>query len=257
MTLGYEFQPVDVDLPNHPRVRMIQKRLRRAALGLYVAGLCYARQYRTDGALPFAFAEDDDPKLIEELVRVGLWVPSEAGGWTIFNWEKKSAGRKKTSEPSGASTARVKKLREKRAGAANETDVTVNETGETDTVASQSSSSSISSSLSGSDLSEADQINLTGGPNGVPSFFVAAAATAEQAVGRKVDHLEARFVEYEASRDRKRWPMGHKDAAAWLTTVVRSEARQAKEGTSRKRGAEITRQPYEDDAPWLKAGGED
>jgi len=51
--------------------------------------------------------------------------------------------------------------------------------------------------------------------------------------------------------------MGPKAAAGWFTAVMRSEARDAKAGTGRKRGAEITKQPYEDDAPWLKAGGED
>ncbi len=112
VTLGYSFQPVDVDLPEHPRVKTIAKRYRRAALGLYVAGLCYARKH-TPGLVPMCFVEDDDPKLVEELVRVGLWVPLGEVGWEIFNWEKKS-GRGST----GAE--RTKRWREKQRAAVND-----------------------------------------------------------------------------------------------------------------------------------------
>lgn len=250
MPLKYEFQPVDVDLSDHPRVRAIKKPLRRAAFGLYVDGLCYARKYKTDGALPESFPEDDDPRLVSELVRVGLWLPSEAGGWSIHNWEKKSAGRKKSSEPPGASTPRVHKHRESQKTAANETVETVSETVETDPVPHGSASLSVSSSTS-SDLSQADQINLTGSSSAVPDWFaVGVVGTVEQA-GFAANDIPARWLEYEGSRARKTWPMNHKDAVSWLLAVLRREKRDA-DAKPKARGAEATKQPYDENAPWMK-----
>lgn len=247
MSLGYEFAPIDVLLPEHPRVLRIEKRLRRAAFGLYVIGQCYARKHKTAGHLPAAFAEDDDPRIVAELVRVGLWVERE-GGWDIYNWEAKS-GR-------GSSGAeRTKRWREKQKQSSSECDerdashvtdgdVTVTRHTVTD------SSLSVSSSVS-SDLSKADQINLTGGSSGVPEWFAAGVvATIEQA-GFAVDNVPARWLEYEGSRSRKTWSMNHKDAVAWLLAVLRREKRDA-DAKPKPRGAEATKQPYDENAPWMK-----
>jgi hypothetical protein len=251
MTLGYNFQPVDVELPDHPRVKRIEKRHRRAALGLYVAALCYARKH-TPGVVPRAFAEDDDPRVVSELVRVGLWVEREDGDWDIHNWEKKSPGRKKSSEPPGASTPRVQKLRNRKAGAANETDVTVSETVVTDSVARASSSPSISPSVSSSDLCPADQINLTGGSR--PPWADAAFASAEMSTGETFDRGTVWFT-YANARDDAGRPTNASDFKRYLGSWA---SRQKSERVNRpKRPAEITKQPYDPDAPWLKAGGDD
>lgn len=220
MALGYEFQPIDVHLPDHPRVKKIAKRHRRAALGLYVAALCYSRLH-IPGVVPSAFAEDDDPKLVEELVRVGLWVPRDDGDWDIFNWEKKSPGRKKSSEPPGASTARVRKHRESQRTANDVTVETVGETVETVSVPHAGTSVSVSMSVS-SDLSQADQKNLTGDSGGPPEWFLGSVATASMEVGDIAD-VGARWRSYVSSRKRKGWSQNHEDAVGWLCDVVRGE----------------------------------
>lgn len=252
MTLGYSFQPVDVDLPDHPRVKTIAKRHRRAALGLYVAGLCYARKH-TPGVIPQCFVEDDDPKLVEELVRVGLWVPRADGDWEIHNWEKKSPGRKKSSEPSGASTVRVHKHRELKKTANDVTDETVVETVETVSVARASSSPSISPSVS-SDLSQADQINLTGDSR--PPWADGAFDSAEMSTGEKFDRGTVWFT-YSNARDDAKRSTNASDFKRYLGSWASRQKSERLSRPTRGRGAEITKQPYDPDAPWLKAGGED
>jgi hypothetical protein len=255
VSLGYKFHPVDVDLPEHWRVIEIAKRLRRAAFGLYVAASCYSRKHKP-GIVPRAYVEDDDPRLVQELVRVGLWIPRDDSGWEIHNWEKKSPGRKKSSEPPGASTARVQKHREKQKTANDVTDETVTVTPETVSVPHAGTSVSVSSPSLGS--SQADQINLTGGSGGgAPGWFATGVVDAVEMAGLKADAVEQRWLEYKASRSRKTWAMNHEDAVGWLVTVLRREKREA-DARPKTRGAEATKQPYDPDAPWLKAaGGED
>jgi hypothetical protein len=250
MSLSYRFHPIDVDLPEHWRVLEIEKKHRRAAFGLYVAASCYSRKHKP-GMVVRAYVENDDPKLIDELVRVGLWLPRDDGtGWDIFNWEKKSPGRKKSSEPPGASTTRVQKHRESKKTANDVTVETVDETVETESVPHAGTSISVSSSVS-SDLSQADQINLTGGSGSVPDWFaVGVVGTVEQA-GFTADNIPARWLEYEGSRARKTWSMNHKDAVAWLLAVLRREKRDA-DAKPKAKGAEATKQPYDENAPWMK-----
>lgn len=251
MALGYEFQPIDVHLPDHPRVKKIAKRHRRAALGLYVAALCYSRLH-IPGVVPSSFAEDDDPKLVEEIVRVGLWVPRDDGDWDIFNWEKKSPGRKKTSEPPGASTVRVRKLREKQKTANDVTDVTDNETDVTVPVPTTGTSTSMSTSSS-SDPSSADQKIVTGSAGGPPEWFLASVETAVMEVGA-ISDVGARWRSYLSSRKRKGWAMNHEDAVGWLCDVIGTERRKRLDNARAD-----TRQPLRnpEDAEWLKASGGD
>lgn len=231
MSLGYSFQPVDVDLPEHPRVKTIAKRYRRAALGLYVAGLCYARKH-TPGLVPMCFVEDDDPKLVEELVRVGLWVHLGEVGWEIFNWEKKS-GRGST----GAE--RTKRWREKQRAAVNEAkpfvgpptraewrashvtdrDVTVT----CHRVTGSSTSYSISSSLSeGEPEREA------------PSWFVDVVEAVTMDTGERFNVPEA-WMRYAGHRATKGRPRNAQDARYWLGTVMVPEARKERQAASDRR----------------------
>jgi hypothetical protein len=250
MTLGYQFQPIDVDLPEHPRFKKIEKRYRRAALGLYVAASCYAKKHNP-GLVHRVFVEDDDPKVVAELVRVGLWVDRDDGDWDIFNWEKKSAGRKKTSEPPGSSTARVQKHRAIKQSANDVTAGTVGETVETVPVTSSGTSLSMSTSSS-SDLSSADQKIATGGDGGPPDWFIGSVATASMEVG-DISDVGARWRSYVSSRKRKGWSQNHEDAVGWLCDVVRSE--RARKPAPRADTRQPLRNP--ENADWLKAGGGD
>ena len=248
MTLGYEFQPIDVDLTDHPRVRAIQKRYRRAAFGLYVDGLCYARKHKTNGRLPATFAEDDDPKLAAELLRVGLWVTRDDGAYDIHNWEKKSAGTQTSS------TERMRRLRAKRRSGDAENDVT-GDAGDVTCDASRDvtsvtrCSSSLSNS-SGSDLSQADQINLPGGSR--PPWADDVFESAEMATGEKFDRGTVWFTYANARADETPpRPVSQTDFGKYLGSWA-SNQKQKRINTPKGRGAEITKQPYDENAPWMK-----
>ena len=86
----------------------------------------------------------------------------------------------------------------------------------------------------------------------VPPWFVAAAATAELAVGVAPDDLPARYLEYAASRERKGYSPGHRDAAGWLTAVLRRERRDRVE---RRPGLRVVQPLIDRDADWIHVGG--
>jgi len=76
-------------MPSHPKLVAAGF----GALGLYTAGLCYARRHRTDGTIPRVAAVTLDPacpastarRLVEALVRVGLW-ETTATDYRIHDW---------------------------------------------------------------------------------------------------------------------------------------------------------------------------
>jgi hypothetical protein len=218
MSLDYEFAPIDVSIMTHPKACAAGPE----AMGLWLWGQAYAKLHRSDGrvhraAALYAWGGKRNIMLAKRLVEAGLWLAREDGDWDIYNFDRKSPGRK---TPSGAppmtSTERVRKLRaEKKAQRpADVTDVTVTETacnGNGNAGTSTSTSYSVSSVSSGEG---------TGG--GPPEWWAGSVAAAEQVVG-SIDQPEARWVEYDASRDRKRWARNHRDAVGWLTSVKRSE----------------------------------
>lgn len=105
---------------------------------------------------------------------------------------------------------------------------------------------SISYSLSGSGSS--GEVQEGGSP---PGWWAGACDTAEQSQGPVGDRV-ARWLEYDASRDRKGWARNHRDAVGWLVAVLRGERDRARSGP--KGAAEITKQPFDPDAPWMKVG---
>lgn len=70
-------------------------------------------------------------------------------------------------------------------------------------------------------------------------------------LGGTVSDRPARWAEYSSSRDRKGWAKNHGDALGWLSAVLRSERERASSRPA-ARGAEITKQPPDYDAPWMK-----
>lgn len=246
---------------NHPRFL----KAGAVARDLYDWGMLHSGLIESDGELDmvavlsasWGYGGKANIRAAVKLVEVGLWERTDTG-FRILKWAEQGNVTKATLEQKRE--ADREKKRRQRLGSVDSgprNDACPHGTPQGTPQGSPAGiGTSPSTSPSGSALS-AENKSLTVVHGEVPAFFIAAAATAEGVVGRKVDQLGARWVEYEASRDRKRWGMGHKDAAGWLTAVMRSEAREGKAGTSRKRGAEITKQPYEDDAPWLKAAGGD
>lgn len=87
-------------------------------------------------------------------------------------------------------------------------------------------------------------------PGAPPDWWAKAVATVEQVVG-PVDQPGARWLEYDASRERKGWARSHRDAVGWLTAVTREERTRARASPTRN-AAETTKQPFDPDAPWMK-----
>jgi hypothetical protein len=221
------------------------------ARDLWTWGMLYAGKHETDGELPMAavltspwgYGGKANAKAAARLVAVGLWDRTDRG-FRICRWSEQ--GNKTRAELE----ENREKERAKKAAARKKSDPPPACPPGTPQGTPPGTPEGVLNYISkGDQLTVSEEGESARG--GVPAFFVAAAATAEMALGRKVDQLEARFVEYEGSRDRKRWGMSHKDAAAWLTTVMRAEGREPKTNT-RVRGAEATKQPYDEDAPWLK-----
>lgn len=228
------------------------------ARDLWMWGMLYAGKHETDGdlttaavlAAPWGAGGKANAKVAQRLVDVGLWERTDRG-FRICRWTEQ--GNKTRAELEENREKERKKKAEERERKKRPSSPPIACPPGTPVGTPQGTPEGVLnySSLRPDSLGSTSEGESARGGD-VPAFFVAAAATVEQVVGRPVDQLPARFVEYEGSRDRKRWAMGHKDAAAWLTTVMRAEAREAKAKSSAPRGAEATKQPYDENAPWLK-----
>jgi hypothetical protein len=226
-----------------------------AARDLWVWGMLYAGKHETDGAIPMAAVltapwgstGKANIKVAQRLVEVGLWERTDQG-YQICRWaEQGNMTRAQMEEERAKARARMGK---RRSGF-----VRPNEQANAERT---SPDVPTSTSLSGSSGSSSAEIQSVTGGAGAPDWFaVEAVEMVQMTAGVGVDQIGARWLEYSASRKRKTWSMDAGDAAGWLTNVIRSERRQASERKPHARGAEITKQPYQDDAPWLKAGGED
>jgi len=73
------------------------------AMGLWLWGMCYAQTHGTDGRLPRvavlgAFQGKRNIMLAKRLVEARLWVESEEGAWSIWNYEKKNQSSEEIAE---------------------------------------------------------------------------------------------------------------------------------------------------------------
>lgn len=78
---------IDETLPSHPKFLSVGVR----GIGLFVAGLCYANQYLTDGFLPTGSVStvggEDMSETINKLVKAGLWVVQD-NGWQVHDFHE-------------------------------------------------------------------------------------------------------------------------------------------------------------------------
>jgi hypothetical protein len=80
---------LDDNFPDHPKVDALSE----GAFRLYIASLCHAQKYLTDGMITFdrpaRLMPRFKPKYIDELLDVGLWEPNHRGylihDFTIWN----------------------------------------------------------------------------------------------------------------------------------------------------------------------------
>lgn len=241
--LDYEFAPIDVSIMTHPKACKAGPE----AMGLWLWGQTYAKLHKTDGVIHraaalVAWGGKRNIMLAKRLVEAGLWVAREDGDWVVHNFDKKSPASQSSSRD------RMRELRARRAGKREETQSDVTSLPSHPVTRDANSDAECSTSTSYSSGS-----GSSGGAGGAtpPAWWAAAIAAAEMAVGPVGEHL-ARWLEYDAARERKGWARNHRDAVGWLTTVVRGEKRNAR--ASPGRGADVTKQPFDPEAPWMKIG---
>lgn len=214
------------------------------ARDLYVWGMLYAGKHETDGELPmiavmasaWGIGGKANVKAAARLVDVGLWERTDTG-FKVLKW---SAQGNQTTK-SLAAKREAGRLRKERYDAARNA--------VTNAVSNAKGSTSTSLSVSESRSPEPKQIEIASGP---PGWWDGACDATAMAIGGEVADRSALWVQYLASRGRKSWDMNHNDAVGWIAAVVRSERARVRAGPVRSRGAEITKQPTDPDAPWMK-----
>ncbi len=220
-----------------------------AARDLWLWGMLWAGEHETDGALPLSAVQaapwgatgKGNAKLAERLVLVGLWEKTEKG-FQIARWAEQ--GNMTKAEIDGARQAARERMKKRRRSSEPPGDVRANERRTNVDVPTYTSPST---SGSGSTSAEREA--------GPPAWWDGACETAGLALGGSgVTDRPARWVQYSGAMFRKNWPTTQQHAASWLVTVIRGERADAK---SRPSGTQVTKQPYDPEAPWLKAAGDE
>lgn len=237
------------------------------ARDLWEWGMKYSGKFELDGAIPMAavlaspwgYGGRGNIKAANRLVQVGLWERTDRG-FQILRWTEQ--GNKTRAQLDAAREAAREKKRGQRTREAKSGISVVPESCPPSrpqgtplgTPSDVINSTSYSSSDSGSDLGSRDQDQPDRSPTATtpPAWWSDAVATAEQAVGGTIDQVSARWLEYDAARERKGWARNRRDAVGWLTTVVRAERKNAR--ASPPRAAEVTKQPFDPEASWIKLG---
>jgi len=75
---------LDHNVPRHPKIAGLSDR----AFRWWIAGLCYASEFLTDGALPNVFIATVPRKAWEELIGADLWYVDDVGRLLIHDYLK-------------------------------------------------------------------------------------------------------------------------------------------------------------------------
>lgn len=92
---------------DHPRIRTLSD----SAFRLYIAGLCYAARYETDGRLPFDLSKARRP--IAELLDAQLWAKNGTG-YEIHDWAQWQKARDELAELRSSAAERQRRYRARR-----------------------------------------------------------------------------------------------------------------------------------------------
>lgn len=215
------------------------------ARDLWEWGMKWSGRHEKDGkipmhavlASPWGYGGKANIKAATKLVEVGLWERTD-DGFLILRWAEQ--GNKTHAELEAAREKWRKKKKIQRESVPPEPPTECPQGTTEGTLARVLNSTSYSSSGSGSPG------GAGGAPGRAPDWWLDALATAGDTVGN-IAEGEARWLEYDASRERKGWARNHRDAVGWLCAVVRTEKRNAK--------APTTRQPLENMDSWLPKTG--
>lgn len=249
-----------VQLRNNRRAFKAE-RMAPGAMGLYAFMVMDARSElpELDGFVPeevvlsaWGRPAEERSAQVEALCAVDL-VERAEGGYVVVKYDEHNDTRAVVESNRKAAAKRMRHVRANKHRTSPEQSTNISRTeGACSPDVPYSSSLSNSPSGSGSDLGSRES-TPGASDDAMPEWFTSAAATVADNLtgGEPLTELPARWLEYRGSRVRKGWAKGREDALAWLSTVVRSERRNAREGP-KARGAEITKQPYDADAPWMK-----
>lgn len=260
------FAGIDVDIILHEKAVLAGPE----AMGLWLWGMCYAQKYATNGRLPRslvlgAFQGRRNIMLARKLVASGLWSEHEDGSWSIWNYAKKNqtaeeiAARREERKQANAArqqrwrNARNADVTQSNAGVSALRSVTI--TGEESEPSPEPTPTPEPVNKIGPALTlPALEVGSAGGgrrrkpetpcpgSEATPEAVAAWAATWRlPTTHAEFDH----FLDHHRKHD-KRW----RDwAAAWRTWLKNAPRFGARSGA---RGAEITKQGFDPDAPWMK-----
>ena len=130
------FASIDVDIITHAKLLDACEGGDLSPFGLWTYGMCIAQKHETNGRLArnvilTALGGRRNAVLAKKLVDSGLWSVNEDGSWQIFNYAKKNQSAEEIREKKAKASERVRAWREKRNATGNATgnaDVTRNST---------------------------------------------------------------------------------------------------------------------------------
>jgi hypothetical protein len=242
VSLDYEYATIDVDILVHPKALAAGVE----AMGLWLWAMAWSHKTGANGRIPrhvvalaWGGTTRTITRLARQLVASGLWLETETG-WEIWNYGKKNQSAEEKERRKKQGRERMARFRDKSRDA------------RSDAPCDASQQRHVTREDAAPVFVTAPDLKSSGGAGGAqPTWWAEAIATAEQAVGGTIDQAGARWLEYDSSRERKGWSRNHRDAVGWLTTVIRTE-RKNQRAPPASRAAEITKQPFDPDAPWMQ-----
>lgn len=226
------------------------------AMGLYAWMLIQARGEETAGDVLEASAlaawgahTSFRRKQVEALLAVEL-VERKGDRLAVVRYSEHNDGPEEIE--ANRSAARDRKSKSRHAPVTRDISVTA-PSGHAEVPSSISCSSSLSESGSRSEEPTSTPRATPANDNDPPNWWAVACDTVSASVA-PVDDRGARWLEYSAARERKGWATGQRDAVGWLSTVVRSERRNARAAPKSGGGPRGDRQGLPAHMPWLPTG---
>lgn len=252
------FAGIDVNIITHEKVLIAGAE----ALGLWTWGMCYAQVHGTDGRLPrvavmSALGEQRRvlSRLAVRLVTAGLWIENEDGSFQVHNYGRKNQTSDEIRRRKEATAERTRRWRGRSRDAIGDAVVTLSEC--------VSDRASLQPPLQDNTTTTRSEIG-TASPPTEPGAVPKSRRKPETpcpesgaSAGEIRDWVERwaipdghgefqHFLDHHRKND-KRW----RDWSAAWRTWLKNAPKFGPRG-SFTRGAEITKQPTDNEAPWMK-----
>jgi hypothetical protein len=257
------FAGIDVNIITHEKALAAGVE----AFGLWSWGMCYAQLHTTDGRLPrvavlSALMGKRNIMVAKKLVEVGLWFANDDGSWTIWNYGKKNQTAEEIQKKRDDARARKEawKARQNafgtRPGTRSEQvperqpEPEPSPPPENTTTTRHQGGERARAEGRGSRVLRSDEALTDQRRKDFESLTASLPA-------RDIDPEWRMFVDDRIAKSVLFASASAVDAdwRKWVTreNVIQAKARVREQNdNSRKRGAEITKQPYDPDAPWMK-----